>query len=189
MVMSAPEKKKREDYYECLHEAQEFEQFWCEVIEHKLHLKLTRIQAKENQAKFLCDTKEGFEFKHNRGMEKYKGVFIEVSQKMDKDDPDFMLSSISKRDNSWMYCIGDFTKLYFVPKKALVAEYESKKYEIKPNKKKTALGFRLPLFRLEEISVLELTPIDKAVDYSITPLEVNVFEINQQTHKEKNHEC
>lgn len=170
METSASEKKKREDYYECLHEAQEFEQFWCEVIEHKLHLKLTRIRAKQNQSRFLCDTKEGFEFKHNRGIEKYKGVFIEVRQKMDKDDPDFMPSSIGKKDNAWMYCIGDFNNLYFVPKKILIGEYESQKYEIKPNKDGTALGFRLPLDRLEEISVLKLNPINKEVDHSTTTI-------------------
>lgn len=175
----------RFDYDDCLKEAKRFEQFWCEVIEYKIHLSLTIIQAKENQAKFLCDTKEGFEFKHNTGMERYNGVFIEVSQKMDKDDKDFIPSSISKRDNSWMYCIGDFTKLYFVPKKALVTECESNKYEIKPNREGTAIGFRLPLPRLKEISVLELTPINRSVDHSITPAEAIVSGVNQQYTGEK----
>lgn len=159
--------KKRVDYYPCLEAAQRFEQFWCEVINYKLHLNLTRIKAKENQSKFLCDTKEGFEFKHNTGIEQHDGVFIEISQKMKKTDKDFMNSSISKKDNAWIYCIGDFKRLYLTPKKYLISEYESGCYKIIPNSKGTGMGFKLPIERLEEISLLKLTPIDKEPEHTI----------------------
>ena len=156
---------KRDDYFECLSTAQSFEQFWCEIINYKLHLSLTRIKAKENQSKFLCDTKEGFEFKHNTAIDTHEGVFIEISQKMKREDKDFMHSSISKKDNAWMYCIGDFKRLYLVPKKHLISEYESAKYKIIPNIKGTGMGFKMPLSRLEAISALKLTPINKEPEH------------------------
>jgi len=158
---------KRDDYYACLGVAQSFEQFWCEIINYKLHLNLTRIKAQENQSKFLCDTKEGFEFKHNTAIDTYKSVFIEISQKMKREDKDFMHSSISKKDNAWMYCIGDFKRLYLVPKKHLISEYESGGYKIIPNTKGTGMGFKIPITRLEEISVLKLTPINKETEHSL----------------------
>ena len=60
-------------------------------------------------------------------------------------------------DNSWMWAIGDFEQLYFLPKRTLLKEYESKKWEEKENNEKTSWGMVLPQKRAKEISILELT--------------------------------
>ena len=153
----------RFDYYTRLKEGEEFEKYWCEVIKRKICLNLTRVCSRENQTKNLCDTQEGFEFKYDKKMVETGNLWIEVAQKMEPSDSeeDYMPSSLKRKDNSWMYCIGDYTILFFIPKRTLLNAYESGKWEVIENNTKTSKGFLISKLQAQMFSVLELSPLSK----------------------------
>ena len=163
---------KEPDYYDRLEDAKEFEQYWCEIIEYKLNLKLTRTLTKENQARFLGDTLQGFEFKYDHLIDKWGNLWIETQQKTHYTQESFMPSSLTKRDNTWMFCMGDYQRLYFLPKRSLLCELRSGKYEVRKNKrgeeeyKATSIGFKLPLERAKKVSVLDLYPIEEEPEHT-----------------------
>lgn len=58
----------------------------------------------------------GIEIKHDDLMKRTGNVYIEVAEKSDASLPEYTLSGIFRKDNSWLYLIGDYTDAYMFSK-------------------------------------------------------------------------
>jgi hypothetical protein len=149
--------KFEKNFQQKLEDSKEFVNYWIEIICRKLCLKLTPVYSSNLQKKSLCDTQEGIEFKWDDIQGDTKNFWIEFKEKHNPAQEEYVNSGILRKDNSWLWAIGDFEKLYFLPKRALLNEHKTKKWEEKENHKKTSWGMVLPQYRAKEISILELT--------------------------------
>ena len=148
----------RDNYLKQLEESQEFVSYWIELINRKTSMELTPIYSSTLQRKMLCDTREGFEFKYDRKSSTSKNFWIEIAEKNDPTQEDFVDAGICRKDNAWMYCMGDFEKLWFLPKRKLLEEYKKGEHKILSNKAGTSRGFLLDKgYASQNISVLEIT--------------------------------
>lgn len=148
----------KSEYYMRLKEGEEFEKYWCELIKRKLCMTLTRVRSKNHQLRTLCDTQEGFEFKYDRKKALTKNFWIEVGQRPPNTEEEYRPSSLLRKDNSWMYCIGNLDVLYLIPKKTLLNEYRNGRREVRENKRKTSKGFLISEKEARLLSALYLTP-------------------------------
>ena len=150
-----------ENFQKQLKDSQEFVNYWVEIIQRKICLKLNPIHSVTLQQKVLCDTQEGIEFKFDRIMKSSGNFWIEFEEKHHPDQEEYIPSGILRKDNTWLWAVGDFETLYFFPKKALLSEYRKGCSRVLPNDKKTSRAFLLPIEQATKISILELTPIEK----------------------------
>ena len=148
----------QDNYLQKIKESHEFVNYWIEIINRKISLELTPIHSSNLQRRSLCDTREGFEFKNDKISTTSKNFWIEIAEKNNPSQDEFFPSGICRKDNAWMYCMGDFEKLWFLPKRKLLEEYASKKWTVIPNKEGTSMAFLLDKeYVAKNISVLEIT--------------------------------
>jgi hypothetical protein len=66
----------------------------------------------------------GIEIKYDRNTSKTGNLYFETHEKTDENLNNWTESGILRYDNTWLWCIGDETKLYLISKKQLRAIYE-----------------------------------------------------------------
>jgi len=136
----------KENYQKLLKESEEFVKYWMGIIQRKMCLRLTPVDSENLQKAVLCDTQEGFEFKYDRKVKETGNFWIEIGEKRDPSQKEYVPSGILRKDNAWMYCIGNYDELFFFPKQALIRMYTSRSVEIIENHEKTSRGFLLDRF-------------------------------------------
>ena len=137
----------KENYQKLLKESEEFVKYWMGIIQRKMCLRLTPVDSENLQKAVLCDTQEGFEFKYDRIFKETGNFWIEIGEKRDPTQKKYVPSGILRKDNSWMYCIGNYDELFFFPKRTLIRMYNSGAVKIKENHEKTSMGFLLDRFK------------------------------------------
>lgn len=85
----------------------------------------------------------GIEIKNDKMFRDTGNLYIEVEEKADANNKNYVKSGILRNDNSWLYLIGDYLTVYIFAVNLLVGLYETKKY--KNVEKPTSRGFLLPL--------------------------------------------
>ena len=86
----------------------------------------------------------GVEIKNDEKFHQTGNLWIEVGEKAAPRDGDYAPAGILREDNSWLYIIGDYQTVFVFGKRNLVLLYESKRYQIRENDRKTSQGFLLP---------------------------------------------
>lgn len=156
MGMSVPKLNHWEENFENeLKESHEFVSYWIEIIRREMCLNLTSIESKELQKKVLCDTQEGFEFKHDKIFSKTGNLWIEVAERHDPANG-YIPSGILRDDNTWVYCQGNFRTLFFLSKKHLRKEHITDRWTIKENTTKTSKGFLLKPEEIQDFLIHEI---------------------------------
>ena len=155
----------KENYQKLLKESQEFVNYWLGIIQRRMCLKLTPVDSENLQKAVLCDTQEGFEFKYDRKFKETGNFWIEIEEKRDPSQEKYVLSGILREDNAWMYCIGNYDELFFLPKRTLISLYNSGKVKTMDNNEKTSRGFLINKLTAIMHSVAELTCLDKTEEF------------------------
>ena len=126
-------------YNEQLIEGQEFQDFVSFQLLKHCGIVLTNIQSRKYQ-KDLGENIQGIEIKHDKKYAETHNLWIELYERTNTLK-EYVESGINRSDNTWLYLIGNYDRLYIFSKKRL--KELSKLYEIKENDMRTSKGFLL----------------------------------------------
>lgn len=130
------------DYYkEQLNNSLEFQDFVADTLYHNgiiiMNYGSKKYQIEKGENKIGCEIKNDKKFRQTGNL------YIELKEKSNPYNMNYIDSGINRSDNTWVYIIGDYNTLYIFGKRMLY--YLSKKYTAIENKTKTSIGFLLPI--------------------------------------------
>lgn len=169
------ERRKLEEYYEaCRLEAEEFQDFVVDVCLERLGLAIVQYTSRKYQFE-IGESRTGVEIKKDRKYAETGRLFIETEE---RKFPwlNYTASGIYRKDNSWLYIIGNYDILYIFSKKLLrqiiaKAKLPNSKphYDIIEIGAKTSRGFCLPKKDAERYAVefIELNENPKAAPTAV----------------------
>lgn len=128
-------------YQNKLHEALEYQDFVAEEL-YKVGLPLFNYASKKYQYEH-GENKLGIEIKHDQKFFLTGNLWIEVAEKSHPQNECYVASGIQRKDNSWLYVIGDYSIIFIFSKNLLKILMETGKYEIRENNTRTSKGFLL----------------------------------------------
>ena len=117
-----------DNYKLMLEKGLQFQDFITDILLKELGISLSTYSSQKYQ-NLKGENKQGFEIKFD---DKYKdtgNVYIEVAEKSNPLNENFISSGIYRNDNTWLYLIGDYKEIFIFSKKHLKLMYESKKYK------------------------------------------------------------
>jgi hypothetical protein len=116
-----------EYYAEKLQQGLEFQDFVTDILFNELFIPLSTYQSKKYQLR--GENKQGIEIKFDDRYKETGNLYIELSEKSNAMNLNFVDSGINRSDNTWLYIIGDYNILYIFGKTILRGMYSSKKYK------------------------------------------------------------
>lgn len=129
-------------YFEKLEEGLEYQDFITELLIKEIGISLSTFSSKNYQNK-IGENRQGFEIKFDNKMLDTGNIYIEVKEKSNPNNENYVNSGIYRNDNTWLYLIGNYQTVYIFGKSHLKLMYEIKKY--REVKTKTSIGFLLPI--------------------------------------------
>ena len=141
-----------ENYKNCYKKGAEFQDFVAKILLEELGIPLINYSSEKNQYN-IGENKQGIEIKFQSEMTRLKSIYIEVAEKRDKNNKNYVPSGILRNDLTWLWVTGDYNTIYIFPKKFLLKLYESGKFKIKEIKEKTSKGFILHQADIEKYSI------------------------------------
>lgn len=132
---------KYKDYYnECLEKGLEYQDFVTTVLMNEIGIALSSLSSKKFQYS-IGENLQGIEIKFDDMYSKTGNLYIEVKEKANPKNIEYVNSGIYRNDNSWLYLIGNYNEIFIFGKSHLKLMYETSKY--KEVKKPTSIGFLL----------------------------------------------
>lgn len=150
-------------YYEqCLHDGLEFQDFAVATVYREWGLPIVTYASKATQCA-VGESVTGVEMKLDRKWESSGNLYIETHERS-RAEYGWSLGGILRRDNSWLYLIGNQAGFWLFAKRHLLVAYQQtnsssqRRYEqvetIPPGESKpTSRGFLLPLRRAETLAI------------------------------------
>lgn len=135
-----------------------FQDFVVEEL-YKIGLPIISYSSKEYQ-NMIGENKSGIEIKNDRNYEKTGNLYIEIAEKSNENNINYVLSGIYRNDNTWLYLIGDEKKIFVLSKIQLQSLHKNKK--MKEVKTGTSKGFLLPVDLATRVYALKVIEPIKA---------------------------
>jgi len=142
------------EYYKTkLEEALQYQDFVMEVLMKEHGLIISCFSSKKYQyAK--GESLQGFEIKHDQKLETTGNLYIETQERTSIHN-DYVASGIYRNDNSWIYIIGNYHKIFIFGKRHLRTVFERGILNGIPIEEKeigrhTSKGFLVPAIYAEE---------------------------------------
>jgi len=119
-------------YYEhCNEKGLQYQDFVMDVLIKEIGISLSNYSSKKYQYN-VGENKQGIEIKYDDKHKETGNIYIEVAEKTNKNNPNYVDSGIMRSDNTWLYLIGDYSTIYVFSKKQLCLIGNTKKiFEIK----------------------------------------------------------
>ena len=137
-------------YKKKLEEGEQYQDFVTEKL-YEIGLPIISYSSKKFQHE-IGENKCGFEIKFDNNFRKTGNLYIEYSEKSDPCNENYILSGIYRKDNTWLYIIGDYQTIYILSKKQLQIVHKTpsiiKKFRIVETP--TSKGILLPLEYVEK---------------------------------------
>lgn len=139
-----------EEYKEKLEAGQEYQDWVCDVLLKQCGIFVGQYSSKKYQQE-KGESQAGYEIKHDRLMNSTRNVFVEIAEKSNKDNKNFIPSGIYRNDNSWIYVIGDYHEILLFSKHQLRKLIENEtlrerhKMQYKEIKAGTSIGYTYPI--------------------------------------------
>ena len=124
-----------------------FQDFVCIELA-KCNIVMQNINSKKYQFE-VGENLQGFEIKYDArctgdgGTIATNRLSVEIAEKSNADNPNYIPSGIFRNDNSWLYIQGNFKEFWVFSKKFLISLYRTNKYEL--GKHPTIKTFYLPV--------------------------------------------
>ena len=130
------------------------------VIEqfYKIGIPLISYSSKEYQ-NLIGENKAGIEIKNDNRYNETGNIYIEIAEKSNPENINFVKSGIFRNDNTWLYVIGDMKRIFIFSKKQLQIFYETKKF--KEVETATSKGYLIPVTEAERIYALKIIEINQ----------------------------
>lgn len=134
-----------ENYYqECYRKASEYQDFVTnQLLKHGIII--TNYTSKKYQYE-KGENGQGIEIKYDQKLEETGNLYIEIAEKSNPNKPNYSPSGLYRSDNTWLFLIGNYEKLFFFGKKTLKREL-SRANEYKKIITATSKGFLMPEYR------------------------------------------
>lgn len=132
---------KYKNYYnEHLEKGLEYQDFVANLLLKEVGIPLSSLSSKKHQYS-VGENLQGIEIKFDDLYKKTGNLYIEVKEKADPNNKDYIDSGIYRSDNSWIYLIGDYNEIFLFGKSHLKLIHQTGRYKevIKP----TSIGFLL----------------------------------------------
>ena len=143
------------DYYKAkLASGLYYQDFVIEKL-YEIGLPLISYSSKEFQI-MIGENKAGVEIKNDTKYSETGNLYIEVAEKSDPKNSEFIPSGIYRNDNTWLYCIGDFKKIFILSKKQLIILHQKNKYKTFDIKMGTSRGYLLPCIDVENYYAIKI---------------------------------
>lgn len=143
-------------YKEKLEQGQQYQDFVTEKL-YKIGLPIISYSSKKYQYT-IGENKCGFEIKFDDKLKNTGNLYIEVAEKSNAVNENYIASGIYRNDNTWLYIIGDYSIIYIFSKKQLRKIYEDTK-RIETFKRvtiPTSKGFLVPAKYAEETLAIKV---------------------------------
>ena len=146
--MGQPSMSKSEYYNMKLAEGEMFEDYVYEHFREIWGIDIKSCNTYSEQIN-IGENYFGMEIKYDGLHKKTKRLFIEYQEKRRSENPDYIPSGVLRKDNSWLYLIGNFQVFYIFSVKDLRMALEAKddrgnfKHIRKEINRKTSCGFLL----------------------------------------------
>lgn len=139
-----------EYYKDKLEKGLEYQDWISDILRTKLGLFVGVYASKKYQAE-KGESQAGIEIKHDMLMNSTGNAYIEVAEKSNAANENWVPSGIFREDNSWLYVIGDYDNIYIFSKQQLrnIVSNEAKRIQhrmtYKEIKQGTSKGYTYPL--------------------------------------------
>lgn len=120
----------------------------------------------------IGENKAGIEIKNDQMFRGTGNFWIETAERSDVIY-DYVPGGVFRNDNTWLYVIGDYYTIFVFAKKQL--KILTKKYKRFENKKRTSIGYLLPVKDAKEwvaIKVIECEPSEQEIKMIKIPKKV-----------------
>lgn len=93
----------------------------------------------------------GIEIKYDTNMRATGNIYLEIAEKSNKDITTYTPSGIKRKDNAWLYLVGDYSEAYLFSKKQLEMicdddrHYYQRGIRKVHSKTKTSVGVLIPV--------------------------------------------
>jgi hypothetical protein len=132
----------KDHYMKKLEEGEHFQEYVKTILEDTLNIQLSYYESKEDQ--LIGENEQGFEVKYDIKSKNSPNIYIEYQEKANIKNNHYVDSGIMRKDNTWIYCIGNEVELFLFSKKRLQELRDSKKYTFKHVQTETSKGFLIP---------------------------------------------
>jgi len=138
------------EYYQRMMElGNEFQDYVADVLAKTLGINITAYMSQKYQYN-KGENRQGIEIKFDDKYKQTGNLYIEIAEKREETNNDFVDSGIYRQDNTWLYVIGNYNIIFIFFKKFLVCLHKTHKYE--EVKTPTSKGFLLPKKDAEKYS-------------------------------------
>ncbi len=120
--------KMTDIYKERLLQGKEYENFVRKVLKEKMNLSVDVYKNIQDQYN-IGESEQGFEIKYDKRYKETNNIYIEVAEKTNKNNLNFIDSGIYRNDNSWILLIGNFDVIYFFGINTLRLLYETDRFK------------------------------------------------------------
>ncbi len=134
-----------DEYRERLALGLEFQDY-CAVEFSKMGIPITNFSSEKYQYE-KGENLQGFEFKYDRRFRDTGNIYIEVAEKSNKDNMQYVESGIMRSDNTLFYVIGDYQGVWLIQKQTLKHFLEHLKQVQTP----TSIGRLLPTEKAKDL--------------------------------------
>lgn len=140
-------------YKEMLQKGLEYQDFITDMLLKEIGISLSTYSSKKYQYN-IGENKQGIEVKFDDMYKKTGNIYIEIKEKSNAINANYVDSGIYRSDNTWLYVIGDYTEVYIFSKKQLILMH--KKDIFKEVTTPTSIGFLIPKSKAEQYSIKKL---------------------------------
>jgi hypothetical protein len=129
-------------YDDQLNEGLEFQDYVLTKFVKELGISVSNYSSKKYQYN-VGENLQGIEIKYDKKFSETGNFYIEVAEKSNPNNNNYIQSGIFRKDNTWLYVIGNYSDIYIFSKDQLKLLYQSAKF--KEVKTPTSIGFLLPI--------------------------------------------
>ena len=149
-------------YFEKLNQGLHYQDIVIEEL-YKIGLPIISYASKQFQNN-IGENKAGLEIKNDCNFRRTGNLYIEIAEKTMANNIKFIPSGIYRNDNTWLYLIGDSSKIFVLSKKQLQYYHSTKKFIEKEIP--TSRGFLIPVSFAEKFLALKIIDIQKITNYT-----------------------
>lgn len=128
-------------YKEKLEQGLKYQDFVVEKL-YDIGLPIISYSSKEYQ-NLIGENKAGMEIKNDNNIKKYGNIYIEIAEKSNALNSQWIPSGIYRSDNTWLYLIGDYEEIFVFGKSHLRMAHKKGSFETKEIS--TSQGFLMPI--------------------------------------------
>ncbi len=137
-----------EYYQKKLQEGLEYQDFVFEQLRYMNGMPIfLGAYTSQKYQNYTGESLSGLEIKFDGKFAETNNLFIEVAEKTNPNNKDFVPSGIMRDDNTWLYLIGDYEQAFIFAKKTLRAYCSDRnpKIRLKECKMGTSRGYLFPI--------------------------------------------